>query len=93
MKKIIAIVIALLLFTLTACGQNAQEPAGGNTQIPNPWVDCTTLADAAKLAGFDIAVPGSIKGYPNKLIQAMEKSMIQVLYFDGDPDAETSSTL
>ena len=67
-------------------------PTGlGNVQIPNPWVDCATLEEAAKLAGFEIAVPGGFDGYPNQMIQAMEKSMIQVLYFDGDPDAEDSS--
>ena len=91
MKKVIAIVITLLLFALTACGQQQEQPEGGNTQIPNPWVDCAALDEAARLAGFDIAVPGSIEGYPNKMIQAMEKSMIQVMYFDGDPAAEDSS--
>lgn len=91
MKKVFAVLIALALFALTACGQKTPEQPGGNVQIPNPWVDCATLEEAAKLAGFDIAVPGTIEGYPNKMIQAVEKSTIQVMYFDGDPDAEDSS--
>ena len=75
--------------------ENADPAAenGGTVMIPNPWADCATLDEAAKLAGFDIAVPGKLDGYPNKRIQAMEKSMIQVLYFDGDPDAETGSSV
>ena len=76
--------------TMTENPETAEENPGF-VQIPNPWVDCATLDEAAGLAGFEIAVPGKFDGYPNKAIQAMEKSMIQVLYFDGDPEAETSS--
>ena len=57
---------------------------GDNTQIPNPFIDCETLADAAALAGFDIIVPDSVDGYEERAITAMEKDMIQVLYLHGD---------
>lgn len=57
---------------------------GDNTQIPNPFVDCNTLADAAALAGFDIIVPDSVDGYEERAITAMENDMIQVLYLHGD---------
>lgn len=57
---------------------------GDNTQIPNPFVDCETLADAAALAGFDIIVPDSVDGYEERAITAMENDMIQVLYLHGD---------
>lgn len=97
MKKLIALVLtALMLTSLAACGQktNTNENTSenmGTVQIANPWVDCATLDEAAKLAGFDIAVPGKFDGYPNKVIQAIEASMIQVMYFDGDTSAEDSS--
>ncbi len=55
-----------------------------NTQIPNPFVDCDTLADAAALADFDIIVPDSVDGYEERAITAMENDMIQVLYLHGD---------
>ena len=78
--------------------QNTEKPEStgneeftGNVQIPNPWVDCAALDEAARLAGFDITIPGKFEGYPNQVIQAMENSMIQVMYFDGDPSAEDSS--
>ncbi len=57
---------------------------GDNTQIPNPFVDCDTLTDAAALAGFDIIVPDSVDGYEERAITAMENDMIQVLYLHGD---------
>lgn len=57
---------------------------GDNTQIPNPFTDCDTLADAAVLAGFDIIVPDSVDGYEERAITAMENDMIQVLYLHGD---------
>ncbi len=97
MKKLIALVLtALMLTSLAACGQKTNTSGNtsenmGTVQIANPWVDCATLDEAAKLAGFDIAVPGKFDGYPNEVIQAIEESMIQVMYFDGDPSAEDSS--
>lgn len=59
---------------------------GDNTQIPNPFIDCDTLADAAALAGFEITVPDSVDGYEERAITAMENDMIQVLYLHGDDE-------
>ena len=102
MKKMLAILLsALMILSLAACSQgkpdNRTDPESGNTlgeggnmQIGNPWVDCATLDEAAKTAGFDIAIPGKFEGYANKVYQAIEKTMIQVFYYDGDPEAESS---
>ena len=126
-KKLSFLLCAIMVLSLTACGQKADvipettdtETEGSESQteekteaaeeagpadetddseeafvmIPNPFIDCSTLEEAAKLAGFDIAVPGKFDGYPNKMIQAIEKTLIQVMYFDGDPDAEDSSMI
>ena len=97
MKKLIALILtALMAVSFASCaqkttdnGKTSDDP--GNVQISNPWIDCATLDQAAGLAGFDITVPGKFDGYPNKVVQAVEKSMIQVMYFDGDPSAEDSS--
>lgn len=59
---------------------------GDNTQIPNPFVDCDTLADAAALAGFDIIVPDSVEGYEERAITAVENDMIQVMYLHGEDE-------
>ena len=62
------------------------EPAiEENVQIPNPFIDCDTLQDAASIAGFEVIVPASIAGYNLDCIQAIDKDMIQVFYVD---DAE-----
>lgn len=58
--------------------------SGDNTQLPSPFVDCDTLADAAALTGFDIIVPDSVDGYEERAITAIENDMIQVLYLHGD---------
>ena len=59
---------------------------GDNTQIPNPFTDCDTLADAAALAGYGIIVPDSVDGYEERAITAVENDMIQVMYLHGDDE-------
>lgn len=62
---------ALLAVSLAACSQPAAPDAASTpdtaasdtTQIPNPWADCATLADAAALTGYDFTVPDSVDGY------------------------------
>ena len=105
MKKMFAILLsALMILSLAACSKgepdDRRDPEGGNypneegnVQIGNPWVDCATLDEAAKTAGFDIAIPGKFEGYSNKVYQAIEKTMIQIFYYDGDPEAESSSRI
>ena len=92
-KKLLLPVIFLLLVTLTACGAKENPAESGNTQIANPWVDCATLQEAADLVGFDLSVPDGIDGYPDRFIQAIEKDMIQVLYFSAKADEEERVTV
>ena len=90
-KNFTTLFCTLFLFCslLTACGadsaigadsHSAQSTSDSSTQIPNPWEDCTSLEEAQQLAGFSIQVPDSIDGYPNRSIQVMDTSIIQVLY-------------
>lgn len=58
--------------------------SGDNTQIPNPFVDCSTLEEAAKLAGFTMTAPAKVDGYTGRDIQAIEDQMIQVFYKKAD---------
>ncbi|MBO6271049.1 MAG: hypothetical protein J6N19_18120 [Clostridium sp.] len=53
-------------------------------QIPNPFMDYDTLADAAKAAGFELTAPDAVDGYLEKLIQVMNGSMIQIIFRDAD---------
>ena len=65
--------------------QDAEIIGGEDVQIPNPWVDCSTMADAAALAGFDFTLPEELfTGASNQIIQAVEGEMIQVIYSDAN---------
>jgi hypothetical protein len=99
MKKLILIALsAVMALLLVACGQSpanspsqaaeqseSGESLGGNVQIPNPFIDCETLEDAQKAAGFDLTVPDKMpEGYSQSAIRAMENSMIELIYMNGD---------
>lgn len=93
MKKLFIVMAVAACTLLTACGAKKEPAQETNAQIPNPWVDCGTLEEAAELAGFDIAVPDRIDGYPNTYIQAVKDEMIQVFYSDQDMNAEDRKTV
>lgn len=52
-------------------------------QIANPFVDCATMQEAAKLAGFEMTVPETVEGFSDPVIQAIADAMIQVSFTDG----------
>ena len=68
--------------------QDAEASEGENTQIPNPFVDCETMADAEKLAGFDLVAPEQIEGYEKELIQAIDGELIQVFYVNPENEED-----
>ncbi|MEA4847802.1 MAG: hypothetical protein VB106_11275 [Clostridiaceae bacterium] len=95
MKKLIAITLcAVMVLSFAACSINSpskdnpqKEAIGGDVEIPNPFVDCDTMDDAEKIAGFNVTMPAKMpKGYVQKLIQAVENDMVQVFYEDGEKE-------
>lgn len=67
---------------------SSSEPESSDSQqIPNPFVDCGTLDDAAKLAGFTFELPEALDAKGERTIQAIENELISVLY-SGEGDAE-----
>lgn len=56
----------------------------GDVQIPNPFVEYDTLADAAAVTSFDLTVPDTLQGYEDRVIQVMGESLLQVLYANED---------
>lgn len=64
--------------------EDTQAAEGGDAQIPNPFITCDTLAQAAELAGFDFSAPNTVDGYAYKEISAIEKELAQVTYFNSD---------
>ncbi|MEA4813954.1 MAG: hypothetical protein VB112_03460 [Oscillospiraceae bacterium] len=100
-KKIFALALCTLMaLSLAACGQSGQntETSSGTTssdtnkstsgdraQIPNPFIDCETVEDAEKVAGFDITVPEDIsEGYDLDYISAIKNNLLQINYKDKD---------
>lgn len=55
-----------------------------SVQIPNPWVDCASLEEAGKLAGFSFTAPDALEGYPEKYIAAIENEIAEVIFNDED---------
>lgn len=81
---------ALLAVSLAACSQPAASDAASTaasdtTQIPNPWTECATLADAAALTGYDFTVPDSVDGYTDISITVLtDEQLTEVQYTAGN---------
>ena len=101
MKKLIIITLcAVITLSFAGCSNHfpskddprkqasgGSQTIGGNVEIPSPFVDCETMTDAEKTAGFNVAVPEKIpEGYAQKLIQAVKNDMIQVFYKNGEKE-------
>lgn len=63
---------------------NFSTKGSDQTQIPNPFVEYGTLADAEKAAGFTFKVPEQINGYKQSYISVMDGKMQQVVYEKGE---------
>lgn len=107
-KEMMAILAAGLMFAVAACGEKAGDVnertdiIEDQVQIPNPFVDCETMEEAGKLAGFSLTAPESIDGYSDRIIQAVEGELVQVIFTRNqcieledpeDPDAASQETV
>lgn len=63
---------------------NFSTKGSDQTQIPNPFVEYGTLADAEKAAGFTFKVPEQINGYKQSYISVMDGKMQQIVYEKGE---------
>lgn len=85
-KEMMAILAAGLMFVVAACGVKAGDVnertdiIEDQVQIPNPFVGCETMEEASKLAGFSLTAPDSIDGYSDRIIQAVEGELVQVIF-------------
>lgn len=59
---------------------HSDSAASDGVQIPSPFVDCVTMADAAKIAGFTFSIPAQMDGYTGPEIQAVKDDMIQAIF-------------
>lgn len=66
----------------------AVDAEDDSSTIANPFIECKSMDEAAKAAGFDMTAPDSIEDYEEKTVQVMEgdstnSAMIEVIYSDG----------
>ena len=54
-----------------------------NVQIPSPFIDCASLAEASEVAGFEMRAPEAVGNYDRVFIAAMDCELIHVLYESG----------
>ena len=54
-----------------------------NVQIPSPFIDCASLAEAGEVAGFEMRAPESVGDYDRVFISAIDGELIDVLYESG----------
>lgn len=66
--------------------EKVSEKTTKTTTIANPFQDCESLEDAAKIAGFELSCPESVLESDSMLIQAIEEDMIQVIYDKNDEE-------
>lgn len=72
--------VKLLDIQTLELGSTDSEPdMGGNTQIPNPWQEYKTVAEAAKAAGVSFAAPDKLGDYTLSYVQAMD-GIVEVRY-------------
>jgi hypothetical protein len=102
MKKLIIIVLVIILvISLVVVGtivvmsvanfnvnvNNGEQIGGDTAQIPNPFIDCATIEDAQKLAGFNMTVPDLMpEGYSKTAIRAVKNKEIEIIYLNGDSE-------
>lgn len=91
MKKFAAVILCSLLvssipnFGINAFADNTNAKPILDVQLPNPFIECETIEDAEKTAGFNIALPTNIpKEFDNQTIFAIENDFIDVHYESDD---------
>lgn len=64
------------------------DPLGkmSGVQMPNPFVEYETLADAAKAAGLALTVPDALNGSDGRVFQAIENDLLEVIYRKGEDE-------
>lgn len=57
-----------------------------DVQIPNPFAEYQTLAEATKAAGFELTVPNAANGSDCCVFQAVKGELLEVIYYHGEDE-------
>lgn len=66
-------------------GNTDEEPTADNTQIPNPWQEYKTVAEAAEATGISFSAPEKLGSFKVSYVQAMN-GIVEVRYSDGSSE-------
>jgi len=84
-KMMLALTFAMALSVLAGCGAAGGTRSDGTEQIANPFVDCTDMTAASKVAGFTMTLPPEVAAVEKACTySAIKDSMIQVVYIADD---------
>ena len=93
MKKVISLALALaLVFALAACGSAVTLPA--DVEIPNPWQEVDTTADAETILGFAITAPETLAGLSQSAVRVLKNgdaALLECYYGGGETGADYAS--
>jgi hypothetical protein len=64
---------------VAGAGEEPREPSIG---MPNPFIECKDLDEAARIAGFELAFPAWITEKQTMYVNAIEGSLIQIIVYD-----------
>lgn len=64
------------------------DPLGkmGGVQMPNPFAEYETLAEAAQAAGVELTAPETVNGSDGRVFRAMENDLLEVIYRKGEDE-------
>lgn len=66
----------------SSAGISSAGADGPMLGVANPWIDCGTLEEAAKISGFPMEAPDKVNGHSITLVQAVKNNMMQAFYSD-----------
>ena len=58
----------------------------GGVQLPNPFAEYETLAEAARAAGVELTAPDSVNGSDRRTFRAIENDLLEVIYSKGEEE-------
>ena len=67
---------------VSSAGVSSAGADGPMLGVANPWIDCGTLEEAAKISGFPMEAPDKVNGHSITLVQAVKNNMMQAFYSD-----------
>lgn len=77
------LLVIILLLSLVSCSSTKQSESVNTTTLANPFVDCVSLIEAKRIAGFSISIPNNlINSITNYRVLNTTDKMIELLCGD-----------